>query len=365
MEGGGMVCKCRKGLYPLKIAGIVIIFSSILLSPLVSRGYVVKKDGKIVLQYSDHTPPITPVARAAMQWQKVITEKTGGRIEFQNAFAGALLKEDEIFRGIEKGIADIAWYPVNPRDGFLLSTLPLLPFLGWPNREAALKIYEELFRKFPAMQNEWRTVKIVSISFMPPTHFHMAINRLLKKPHDIRGLKIATTGEHTNIIKALGATPVEIPIGDWYTALERRVVEGCLNHFGVAFTFKFLELLKTHTLFGEGGINITPVFMIMNLETWNKLPREVQEVFDASEVRRTWTYTMWDLEEKETLIAAIEYCKQNKHQLYYLSETELAEWRNAVKKQVHDKWMEEGAKRGLPAKQLYDEAMKLISSAHK
>lgn len=321
------------------------------------------REGKFVLQYSDHTPPVTPPARAAVQWQELIKQKTGGKVEFLNTFAGGLLQEHEIFRGIESGIADIAWYPVNPRDGFVLNTIFLLPFLEWPSRGKALTIYEQLLDKFPAVREEWKTVKLLSISFMLPTHFHMAIEKVLKRPEDIRKHKIATTGEHTHIIKALGATPVEIPIGDWYTALERKIVDGCLNHFGVAYTFGFLELLKTHTVFGDGGINITPVFMIMNKQTWEKLPREIQAVFDDPEVRHFWTQRMWEMEEKETLQAAMDFCKKNNHKLYYLSSEEIAAWRNAVKEQVHEAWIRTAEEKGLPARKVYNETVRLISKA--
>lgn len=361
-----MFRQIKKTVLTLKVCALLVIAMGLIVFGLSSPCWSLSvREGKFVFQYSDHTPPVTPPARAAVQWQELIKRKTGGKVEFVNTFGGGLLQEQEIFRGVESGIADIAWYPVNPRDGFVLNTIFLLPFMEWPSRQKALEIYEKLLSEFPAMRDEWKNVKVLSISFMLPTHFHMAIDKILKRPVDIQKLKIATTGEHTHIIKALGATPVEIPIGDWYTALERKVVDGCLNHFGVAYTFRFLELLKTHTVFGEGGINITPVRMLMNLNTWKKLPRDIQAVFDDPEVRRFWTFTMWEIEEKETLDAAIEFCKKNNHVLYYLSPEEIAVWRNAVKKQIHDRWIKDAEGKGLPAAKIYSETVRLVSEAGK
>ncbi len=340
------------------LCGIIILF--IILGLKTRLGFA-----KIILQYSDHTPPVTPPARAAVYWQQLITQKTKGEVEFKNTFGGGLLGEAEIFRGVESGIADIAWYPVNPKDGFRLSTISLLPFLDWPSRRGALQIYEKLLSEFPPMKSEWDSVKILSISFMLPTHFHMVNpKKVLKFPSDIRGQKIITTGEHTEIIKALKAIPVEVPIGDWYTALERGVAQGALNHFGVAYTFGFLPLLKSHTVFGEGGINITPVFMIMNKSKWEKLPPEIKKVFDAPEIKYAWTNKMWELEETETLQKALDFCKEKQHTFVYLNSKEIKMWREAVK-DIINQWIEENEKQKLPAKKLYERLLQLIEEQHR
>ncbi len=96
---------------------------------------------------------------------------------------------------------------------------------------------------------------------------------------DIKGMKIAITGKYAPIVKALDAVPVEVPIQDWYPALERGVVDGCLNHFAVLRVFKLLDLLPNHTVFGPGGINMGAVGIIMNANTWGSLPKDIQEAF--------------------------------------------------------------------------------------
>ncbi|MCX7858421.1 MAG: TRAP transporter substrate-binding protein DctP, partial [Deltaproteobacteria bacterium] len=265
------------------------------------------KEEKIVIRYSDHTPPVSPPARAVVHWQKIIIERTGGKVVFQNTFGGSLLSEADIFRGIEKGIADMAWYPLNPRDGFKANTVMMLPFMGWPDRETATLIFEELLKKFPAMRGEWRTVKLLSPAVMLPTHFHM-VRKTVSKPDDLRGLKIATTGEHTEIIKNLGAVPVEIPIGDWFTALERGVVDGCLNHFAVLKVFAFLEKVGVHVVFGEGGVNVTPQVILMNIDTWEKLPKDVQRVFE--ETQKEWWKKMYEIDMTEYVDSAIAAAKK-------------------------------------------------------
>ncbi len=61
------------------LCGIIILF--IILGLKTQLGFA-----KIILQYSDHTPPVTPPARAAVYWQQLITQKTKGEVEFKKYF---------------------------------------------------------------------------------------------------------------------------------------------------------------------------------------------------------------------------------------------------------------------------------------
>ena len=45
-------------------------------------------------------------------------------------FGGVLFKGDEVFRGIQKGIADAGFYVLDRKDGFLLNSVMTLPFMG-------------------------------------------------------------------------------------------------------------------------------------------------------------------------------------------------------------------------------------------
>ena len=56
--------------------------------------------------------------------------------------------------------------------------------------------------------------------------FHLFSNVMVKKPSDLAGKKIRVFPAFIPLIKALGAVPVNLPMGDIYTAMERGAVDG-------------------------------------------------------------------------------------------------------------------------------------------
>jgi len=334
------------------------IFLAILVFVVSGNINALEKKGEVYqLVFSSSNPPVAPIVKAALGWFEVLKSETNGRVDFKIITGGGLLKEEEVFRGVQSGVADIATYILDERDGFVLNGVIMLPFIPWPSREMANEIYEKLLQQFPEMEREWQGVKHFAFSMMPPNHIHMR-KKLVRTLEDIKGMKIAITGKYAPIVKALGAVPVEVPIQDWYPALERGVVDGCLNHFAVLRVFKLLDLLPNHTIFGPGGINMGALGIIMNANTWESLPKDIQEAF--LKTQRTYTRILYEIEDKEYINAAIEYCKDKNHTFVELKADEIDKWRAKVRKPVIDQWIKDTEKKGLPGKKVYEALLKLI-----
>lgn len=323
-----------------------------------------KKGDVYQLVYSDHNPPVAPPCRAAVRWlTEIVSKKTNGKVQFKVITGGGLMTEAEVFRGVQSGIADMALYVLNAKDGFLANMVVTLPFMGWPSREEANAIYRKLMEQYPEVKKEWEGVVPFAYSMMPETHIHTVKKaKVVRTPQDVKGMKILTTGEHTNIVKAMGAAPVEVPIGDWYTALERGVADGCLNHFAVLKVFGMLELVPHHTIF-PGGVNMVPVGVIMNKKTWDALPPEIQKVF--IETQGEFTSYLYHIEKTEWIDAAINFCREKGHTFVELSPAELAQWRNVVKAEVIDKWIAEAESKGIPGKKLYEATINMVQASKK
>lgn len=316
-----------------------------------------KKGEVIELVFSSSNPPVAPIVQSALHWFEVVKKETKGKVQFKVVTGGALLTEQEVFRGIQSGVADIATYIVDERDGFVLNSVITLPFLKWPSREKANEIYETLIQRIPEVKAEWRGVLPFALSMMPPNHIHMR-KKQVRTPADLKGQKIAVTGKYASLLKALGAIPVEVPIQDWYYALERGVVDGCLNHFAVLKVFQLLDLVNTHTLFGPGGVNMGALGIIMNEKAWESLPKDVQEVFVHTQ--REYTRKLYEIEETQYLQAAIEHCKTRGHTFVELSPDEITAWQKLVQKPIVEQWIKDCEKKGLPGKKVYEEMIRMI-----
>lgn len=312
------------------------------------------------LTINDHNPPQSTVAKAWDEWKAWVEEKSEGKLKINLIHGGALLKHTEVFKGVQANIAHGGHYVVDKEDGFLLNTVTTLPFLGLLDQRRSGEIFKQLLSEFPAMRAEWKGVKVLGIMMMPPVHIH-TVKKPVRLPADIKGMRILGSVEvMLEAIKAAGGTPVEVDIGDMYTAVERGMVEGVINHFPVLNIFRVLELLKFHTVFGEGGISMTPMAFIINERTYNRLPQHIQAIL--AESGRVWEEKQlkWDAVSKNL---AMDNVKKWGHTLVPLGSKEISEWQQTCSK-IYEQWIRQCQDRGLPGEEVLKKIRRLISSGY-
>ena len=142
---------------------------------------------------------------------------------------------------------------------------------------------------------------------------------------DLEGLKVRVPPLTRFFVEEIGAEPVTLPPGEIYLALERGTVDGFTWPIFDGFTnFGWQEVSKyviLHPLYRDGtGIN-------MNLEKWNGLPPEVQEiVLEAVRETQAWAQGMVS-EVQASQLAAM---KQSGMQAIEFSPEEEERWRETA-----------------------------------
>ena len=156
---------------------------------------------------------------------------------------------------------------------------------------------------------------------------------------------------------AAGATAVQLDIADMYMSLDRGLIDGVMNHFPVLFVFGVLKLLTYHTVLCDGGINMTPMGIILNEDKWNSLPPDIRKtIADSSHFYKEKFYGLdFGLQMK-----CLSDTKAWNHTFTYLTPEEIKVWYDLVKGPIHDKWVEEAEAKGLPGKPVYEETLGLI-----
>ena len=96
------------------------------------------------------------------------------------------------------------------------------------------------------------------------TPFHLYLTKKIDKP-DLAGLKIRITPVYREFFQALGATVMQTPPGEVYTALERGVVDGYGWPINGIFDFNWHEKTKFRV---DPGFYNAEVSLIMNLGKW-------------------------------------------------------------------------------------------------
>ncbi|OGA66468.1 MAG: C4-dicarboxylate ABC transporter substrate-binding protein [Betaproteobacteria bacterium RIFCSPLOWO2_12_FULL_65_14] len=99
------------------------------------------------------------------------------------------------------------------------------------------------------------------------TPFHLYLTKKIDKP-DLAGLKIRITPVYRDFFQAMGATLIQTPPGEVYTALERGVVDGYGWPIHGIFDLNWHEKTKFRV---DPGFYNAEVSIIMNLDAWKRL----------------------------------------------------------------------------------------------
>ena len=306
----------------------------------------------VELSYSNFFPPTHANSVAAESWIAEIEKRTGGRVKITYYPGGTLTPAPQCYDGVVQGISDIGMTCLAyTRGRFPLMEGVDLP-LGYPSGTVATRTVNDIYQKYqPAELADTHTL-----------YFHAHGPGLLHSESpvrtldDIKGMKIRCTGLAAKIVEALGGTPVAMAQGETYEALQKGTVSGTFGPIEVLEGWKQAEVIKHTTNCYQTGYT-TAMWVGMNLEKWDSLPKDIQEIF--TEVSEEWIEVhakVWD----DADAAGREYTLSLGNEIIELSAGEAARWVEAVEA-LPDEYIAAMDAAGLPGEELVTEAKSLIS----
>jgi TRAP-type C4-dicarboxylate transport system substrate-binding protein len=108
------------------------------------------------------------------------------------------------------------------------------------------------------------------------TPFHLYLTKKVDKP-DLTGLKLRITPVYRDFFASMGATLIQTPPGEVYTALERGVVDGYGWPIQGIFDFNWHEKTKFRV---DPGFYNAEVSIIMNLDKYKGLPPKARQYLE-------------------------------------------------------------------------------------
>ena len=109
------------------------------------------------------------------------------------------------------------------------------------------------------------------------------LNTKVEKPEDLKGLRMASFGSRKSWIEALGMVYMAVAPLDRYAAIERGVADGAVVNYEGSVSLNFHELCNYWV---DHGVEATPQVMLMNLDKWNSIPEDLQDLIMDTE--REW-----------------------------------------------------------------------------
>jgi TRAP-type transport system periplasmic protein len=292
----------------------------------------------IKLNYANFPPAPTFPCVQMERWKEEVEKRTNGQVEIKTFPGGTLLDAKNMMDGVISGMADIGCLSTAYQPGrFPVINATSLP-LGFKNATQASLTIWDLYSKY--QPEELSKVKVLAMFASAPANIYAKVP--VKNLDDLRGLQLRASGGVAEVLKVLGATPVGMPQSEAPEALQKGVVKGAASSLETLMDFKYAELCKYVTIFNGP---IYPFTVVMNLNKWNSLPKDVQKVMeDLGREQSEWTGRYMD----EHVKKSIDWSKENYQiEITELSAEEQAKW-DAMLEPLVAKWAEEARSKGLP-----------------
>jgi TRAP-type C4-dicarboxylate transport system substrate-binding protein len=207
-----------------------------------------------------------------------VKEKSNGRMEIRVHAASSLYPAPELIPAVVDGRAEIA--PV--LSAYLTDILLELGVLELPFMTSTLEEHRkaaEQLRPFFTEQMAKKGLRLMTIHTWPSQQIfsHQPIRTL----GDWKGKKLRVYGaESADVVRVLGGAPVNIPFGEVYTALDKKVVDGAMTSATNAEPMKFFEVSKHINYWYLTGASLE--WLAVNRTAWDALPKDLQQVVTDS-----------------------------------------------------------------------------------
>jgi C4-dicarboxylate-binding protein DctP len=230
--------------------------------------------------YAGTQAPNNPIAQAQVTFQKLIEQRSGGRITIDVHQSGDLGSDTTLLQQLQSGAIQMT----NVGPAVLSDVYPAIAVLGTPflfssedealskvNGAAGQQISQGLEKAAGVRVLAWQQFGMVQIMSKRP----------IDDFADLKGLKIRVQPDkiQQQIYTSAGAQPTTADITEVYTLLQNGAVEAVPDPIPVAFAGKFQEVAKNLTqldLLWQGSL------VLINQSFFDKLPADLRTMMKTA-----------------------------------------------------------------------------------
>jgi TRAP-type C4-dicarboxylate transport system substrate-binding protein len=182
--------------------------------------------GVTELVYATPYSPTHPFSRADQRWIDFVEAQSGGSLRIRPSWSGALLSSEHSLLELRHGVVDIGLItPIYVKGGVHLIRTQSGFYGGVRGIEQQVALYHCLADGNPEFEREVLGLQILAVQggSLPGI---VTRERPITSLDDLRGLRIRVPAELLNVMRDLGADPVNMPMGDVYSALAKGIIDG-------------------------------------------------------------------------------------------------------------------------------------------
>jgi TRAP-type C4-dicarboxylate transport system substrate-binding protein len=234
--------------------------------------------GVTVLTYASPYSPSHPFSRADTAWMKWISERSQGRIRIQPFWSSSVLSSEHSMTEIRHRVVDIGLItPIYARGGAHLIRTQAAFYAGLTTFEQQLALYRCMEAVEPQFGRELTGLKVLALQGgnLPGI---VTREREIRSLDDLRGLRLRAPAELLAVLRAFGADPVDLPMGEVYPALAKGVLDGVVAPADTLRSLHFAEVAHYfNTLSVPRGAYAARA---ISEQRWNLLTDEERRILD-------------------------------------------------------------------------------------
>jgi len=247
---------------------------------------------------ADTQAPDYPTVQALKFMAQIVEERSGGRHRLHVFHSRQLGEEKETIEQTRIGAIDLNRTNVAPIGSLVpVANVLSLPFL--------FRSFEHLHRVLDQGIGQEILAQFQPHGFVGLTIYDSGARsiynsvRPVRSLADMKGLRIRVQQSSlmSDMIKALGADPVELPYGQVSTGLSTRLIDGAENNWPSYVTTGHYKLASYYTLTEH---SMSPEVLVMSRPAWESLSGEDRDIFlEAAAKSNIFMRSLWtSLEER-------------------------------------------------------------------
>lgn len=242
-------------------------------------GCTVEPPLDITLTYASFYGSTHTFSKADIAWMNKVEADTDGQVAFEVYWGATLISRTESCTELVAGVADLAYVgPGYSAAGYDIDKGVLAFYYGVPGYDARRFLLKTIWDEFPEYEAEFADMKIMCTAVS--STYQLLSNTPVRTLADLSGLRVKATGSFIDMINALGGEGISMPMGDVYTALQKNDIQGALVPYSTIEAFSFYEVADYMTILDLTS-GCRPA-RAMNLDAYNSLPEDFQQIFDDS-----------------------------------------------------------------------------------
>jgi TRAP-type C4-dicarboxylate transport system substrate-binding protein len=220
------------------------VFAVALLAALLAGCTPAAPEGVTVLTYASPYSPSHPFSRADLAWMRWVAGRSQGSLRIQPYWSGGVLSAEHSMTELRHGVVDIGLItPIYARGGTHLIRTQAAFYGGLTTFSQQVDLYRCMQRHDPQFDRELQGLVVLAVQGgnLPGI---VTRNRRVESLADLAGLRLRAPAELLAVLEHFGADPVEMPMGEVYSALAKGVLDGVVAPKDTLRSLHFAEVAQ-------------------------------------------------------------------------------------------------------------------------